>query len=155
MTRTCANVPRLLNKNFRKGGGRMQAERYLEQIKKLDAIISNKRAERKRWESIADSMGGFSVGDRVQASRNLHRGSDAIAEYLDIDTEIKALTAKKKAILDTLQRLPCNEYNVLYKIYVEGKMLKELPSECYKSYEWCKKKKQRGLMLLQNILDEQ
>jgi DNA-directed RNA polymerase specialized sigma24 family protein len=137
-----------------KGGGEMQAERYLEQIKKLDAIILNKRAERKRWESIADSMGGFSVGDRVQASRNLHKGSDAIAEYLDIDTEIKALTARKKAILDTLQRLPCDEYKVLYKIYVEGKMLKELPSEFYKSYEWCKKKKQRGLLLLQNILDE-
>jgi DNA-directed RNA polymerase specialized sigma24 family protein len=132
----------------------MTAEKYLEQLQKLDVIINNKRAERRRWASIADSMGGFSLGDRVQSSRNLHRGADAIAEYLDLDNEIKALVAKKRAIIDTLQRLPCNEYNVLYRIYADGYMLKELPSEFNKSYEWCKKKKSRGLRLLQNILDE-
>lgn len=132
----------------------MTAERYLEQLQKLDVIINNKRAERRRWANIADGMGGFSLGDRVQSSRNLHRGADAIAEYLDLDNEIKALVAKKRAIIDTLQRLPCNEYNVLYRIYADGLMLKELPSEFNKSYEWCKKKKSRGLRLLQNILDE-
>ena len=132
----------------------MTAEKFLEQIKKIDAVIVNKLNEYKRWVDVADGMGGFSVGDRVLSSRNLHKGSDAIAEYIDIEDEIKALKAKKRAMLDLLQRLPLNEYLVLYKIYVEGRMLKELPSEFNRSYDWVKTKKRSGLRLLQNILDE-
>ena len=132
----------------------MQAERYLLQIKKYDAIILNKLNEYRRWVGVADGMGGFSVGDRVQASRNLHKGSDAIAEYIDLENEINELKAKRKAILDTLQRLPLYEYEVLYKIYVEGRMIKELPSTFLRSYDWVKAKKRNGLRLLQNILDD-
>ena len=133
----------------------MTAEKYLQQISKLDAIISNKVNEYKRWVSVADSMGGFSVGDRVQSSRNLQRGADAIAEYIDIEREINALKSRKKAILDTLQRLPCKEYEILYMIYVEGHMLKELPSHFDRSYDWVRKTKRKALEHLQDILDEQ
>lgn len=132
----------------------MQAEKYLEQIKKIDAIISNKLKEYKRWVDVADGMGGFSVGDRVLSSRNLHKGSDAIAEYIDIESEINALKARKKAILDTIQQLPYTEYEILYKIYVEGYMLKELPSQFDRSYDWVRMKKRKALEMLQDILDQ-
>ena len=132
----------------------MQAEKYLEQIKKIDAIISNKLKEYKRWVDVADGMGGFSVGDRVLSSRNLHKGSDAIAEYIDIESEINALKARKKAILDTIQQLPYTEYQILYKIYVEGYMLKELPSQFDRSYDWVRMKKRKALEMLQDILDQ-
>ena len=132
----------------------MTAEKYLEQILKIDAIILNKLKERKRWVDVAESMGGFSVSDRVQASRNLHRGADAIAEYIDIDREINELKKRKNEILGTLQQLPLDEYKVLYKIYVDGLMLKELPSQLDKSYDWVKKKKRVGLKLVQDIIDE-
>ena len=132
----------------------MTAEEYLEQIKTIDAIIINKRKERKRWESIADSLGGFSVSDRVQTSRNLHRGSDAIGEYIDIDREIEELEGKRQGIIDTIQRLPSIEYRVLYMLFVEDYMLKELPSEFNKSYAWVKDKKRKALKHVQNIIDE-
>lgn len=132
----------------------MRAVEYLEQIKKIDVIILNKRKERQRWASIADGLGGFSVSDRVQTSRNLHRGSDAIGEYIDIDREIEELEAKRQGIIDTIQRLPYNEYRVLYMLYVEEHMLKELPSEFNKSYAWVKDKKRKALKHVQNILDE-
>ena len=132
----------------------MTAEKYLEQVKKIDAIILNKLKEYKRWVDVAESMGGFSVSDRVKASRNLHRGADAIAEYIDIDREINELKKRKNEVLGTIQQLPLDEYKVLYKIYVEGCMVKELPSQFDKSYDWVKKKKSNGLRLLQNILDE-
>ena len=83
----------------------------------------------------------------------MHRGADAIGEYCDIDREIKALEGQKNAIIDDLQKLPLHEYKVLYKIYVEGYMLKELPSELNKSYAWVKMKKRRGLDMLQEIID--
>ncbi|MBR2388180.1 MAG: hypothetical protein IKB02_05360 [Clostridia bacterium] len=132
----------------------MTAEKYLEQVKKIDAIILNKLKEYKRWVDAAEGMGGFSVSDRVQTTRNLHRGADAIAEYIDLEREIKELKRQKNEVIGTLQQLPCDEYKVLYKIFIEGCMLKELPSQLDKSYDWVKKKKRVGLKLLQDILDE-
>jgi DNA-directed RNA polymerase specialized sigma24 family protein len=131
----------------------MTAEQYLEQTQKINDIIVDKLKERRRWVDIAEGLGGFNVSDRVQSSRNLHRGADAIGEYCDIDREIKALEGQKNSIMSDLQKLPLFEYRVLYKIYVEGYMLKELPSEFHKSYAWVKMKKRRGLDILQEIID--
>ena len=131
----------------------MTAEQYLEQIQKINDIILDKLKERRRWVDIAEGVGGFNVSDKVQSSRNLHRGAEAIGEYCDIDREIKALEGQKNAIIDDLQKLPLFEYKVLYKIYVEGYMLKELPSELNKSYAWVKMKKRRGLDMIQAIID--
>lgn len=132
----------------------MTAEKYLEQILKIDAIILNKLKEYKRWVGVAEGMGGFSVSDRVQSTRNLHRGADAIGEYIDLEREINELKKRKNEVLGTIQQLPLDEYRVLYKIYVEGLMLKELPSQLDKSYDWVKKKKRVGLKLVQDIIDE-
>lgn len=133
---------------------KMTAEQYLEQIQKINDIIADKLKERRRWVDIAEGVGGFNVSDRVQSTRNLHRGADAIAEYIDIDREIKALEGQKNGIISDLQKLPRHEYKVLYKIYVEGYMLKEIPSELNKSYAWVKMKKRRGLDMIQAIIDE-
>ena len=70
----------------------MTAEEYLKQIKMIDAIIINKKKEYRRWKDIADGYGGgFSVSERVQTTRNLQRGSDAIIEYISIEQEISSL----------------------------------------------------------------
>ena len=130
----------------------MTAEKYLEQISKIDAIIINKLKDHKRWVSIAESVGGFSVGDRVQSSRNMQRGSDAVLRYIDIEREIVALRQKRQDIISTIERLSVNEYKVLYGIYVEGKMLKECTFGM--SYEWAKTAKETGLAHVQEIIDE-
>lgn len=132
----------------------MTAEKYLEQIRKIDAIIINKLKDHKRWVEIAEGLGGFSVGERVQSSRNLHRGADAIGNYIDLESEIKALREKRQGIIDTIEGLPCDEYKVIYKIFVEGYMLKEIPSLFDKSYDWAKKTKRDALRNLQSILDK-
>lgn len=133
----------------------MTAEQYLEQVKQYDVIIVNKMRDYKHWKNIADSLGGFSVGERVQSTKNLHKGADAIDTYLDIDNEIKELKEKRQAIIDTLQMLPYDEYDVLYKLYVEYDYnLKVIMVEKGMSYAWVKWKKQRGLEHLQEILDK-
>lgn len=133
----------------------MTAEEYLNQIKKIDAIIINKKRDYKRWVEIAEGLGGFSVAERVQTTRNLHRGADAIVEYIGIEDEIKELERQRQDIIDTIQRLPYYEYQVIYCIYVDGYMVKELPSKFHKSYDWVKKRKRTALRIIQNILDKE
>jgi hypothetical protein len=130
----------------------LTAEKYLEQIQKIDVVIQNRLIDYKRWVSIAESMGGFSVGDRVQSSRNLQRGADAVSRYIDIERDIEKLRQKRQDIINTIERLPVNEYKVLYGIYVEGKMLKECTFGM--SYEWAKTTKEKALAHVQEILDE-
>ena len=133
----------------------MNAEKYLKQIKKYDYIIANKVKEYQHWVDVADGMGGCSMGDKVQSQRNLHKGSDAIAKYIDIESEIKELRWKRQDILNTLQELDPIEYEVLYKIYLEDKMLKELCYDFNKSYAWVKNEKKKALKHLQEIIDKE
>lgn len=133
----------------------MRAEEYLEEYNKLDIIIKSKEKRAARLRAMAESMGGGSLcADRVQTSRNLHRGSEAIGEYIDIEREIKELEAQKKEILSTLGRLPFAECKILYMLFIDNYILKEIPSEFGKSYAWAKICKKKGLQRLQAILDE-
>ena len=132
----------------------MTAEQCLQQIKRYDYIIANKLKEYRRWVEVADGMGGFSVGDKVQSSRNLHKGADAISNYIDIEREIDELKKKRQELINTLQLLSPIEYDILYKLYIEDYVLKELASEFHKSYTWVKEKKRKALGHLQDILDK-
>lgn len=131
----------------------MRAEEYLQQIKKLEAMIKNKTAEMKRWMAIAQSCGNFSDSERVQTTGNPSKMSDAISTYLDIESEIAQLKAERKAIITTIESLPTLEYDVLHKIYVQEWSLTDIADFYDKSYSWATKIKSRALNLLQAILD--
>lgn len=132
----------------------MQAEQYLDRVKKIDAMIENKLRDRAKWVEVAQSLGGDSDGDRVQSSRNLHRGADAIGNYIDLEREIEALKAERSEIIKTIERLPVEEYDVIYKLYVGEYSMKELVYRYGKSYEWVKGKKKNALNLIQAMLNE-
>ena len=132
----------------------MKAAQYLDRAKKIDSMIKNKMAERKRWIEVADGLGGASVGDRVQTSRNLHRGADAICNYIDLEREIDALKAERQTIIKTIENLPSTEYDLVYKLYIQDYTMKEVAYHFGKSYDWVKFKKKRALRLVQAILDE-
>lgn len=131
----------------------MTAESYLDRIKKIDAMIQNKLRDHERWVEAADGLGGASVGERVQTSRNLHRGSDAIGNYIDIEAEILTLKQERQAIIKTIEQLPSAEYSVIYMLYVHDYTMKEIAFHKKKSYDWVKAKKKNGLALIQSSLD--
>ena len=133
---------------------KLDALEYLGQVKKIDSMIINKYRDYKRWVEIAEGMGDVSASERVQSSRNLQQIPNAIVRYIDIERDIEKLKAERLAILCTLEKLPPTEYEVLYKLYVEDYLLKELPSLFHKSYEWVKKRKRSAICHLQIILDE-
>lgn len=132
----------------------MTAERYLEQIKKIDAIIANKLKEYKRWVEVAEGLGGMSMGDKVKTTRNLQQIPDAIGRYIDIEREIAEYNRQRAAIIANIEKLPRIEYDLLYKLYVEGFSLKEIAYHFDRSYEWVKKTRQKALKRLQSIIDE-
>lgn len=131
----------------------MTAEEYLDRVKKLDAMIRNKMRDHERWLQIADGFGGGSNGDRVQSSRNLHRGSDAIGNYIDIEKDILKLKKEREDIISTIESLPLEEYTVIYAIYVAGQTLKEIAYNERKSYEWVKTHRRRGINIIQQKIN--
>ncbi len=132
----------------------MTAIQYLQQIKRYDYIIANKVKEYRHWVEVADGMGGFSAGERVKSSRNLQKDANAINNYIDVEREIKELKRKRQEMIDVVQKLSPIEYDILYKLYIEGYVMKELASEYHKSYAWVKEKKRKALAHLQEILDK-
>ena len=132
----------------------MTAIEYLKQIKRYDYIIANKVKEYKHWVEVADGMGGFNMGERVKSSRNLHKDADAISNYIDLEREIKELKQERQEIINVVQKLSPIEYDILYKLYVDEYVMKELASEYHKSYAWVKEKKRKALAHLQEIIDK-
>lgn len=131
----------------------MQAENYLDRIKKIDSMIQNKTRDHQHWVEVADGSGGSAIGERVQTSRNLHRGADAIGRYIDIEREIEVLKQERQEIIETIERLPSTEYDVIYKLYVQDYSMKEIAYIKKKSYDWVKRKKRWALEFIQAILD--
>lgn len=133
----------------------MNAERYLERVKKIDALILNKLDDRRHWVEIAEGLGsGFSSGEGVQGSRNLQKSAEAIGKYVDLDKEIEELKRQRAAIIGTLEKLPLEEYTVLYSIYVKDCTLKEIAASMDKSYGWVKKKKREALDRVEKLIRE-
>lgn len=131
----------------------MNAEKYLENIQKIDEKIKNKFVEYAHWEEIARNMGGFSASESVQSSRNLSKMADAVGRYTDIEREIKALEAERREILGMMEKLPPFEFKVLSKLYVQGLYMKEAANACGRSYDWVRMYKKSGLAHIQEILD--
>lgn len=132
----------------------MTAEEYLGLIKKIDAIIVNKLRDHAKWVEVAEGLGGASVGERVQSSRNLQQMPTAIGNYIDIEGEIRALERERQEIIYTLEQLPYTEYETLFLLYVGDQTLKEVAYYFKKSYDWAKAKKRTALQHLQEIIDE-
>ena len=133
----------------------MQAKRYLEQIRKIDFMITDKTKDYYRWIAVAEGLGGFSVGDKVQTSKNLQQIPDAIGRYIDIDREIAALRDKRAAIIKTLEQLPLFEYRLLYKLYVEDCTAKEAAYDLGKSHDCIRHRKMYALRMVQKIIDRE
>lgn len=129
----------------------MRAEEYLDRVKKIDLMLRNKRREYAKWVQAVDGCGDAS-GERVQASRNLHRGSEAIGNYVDVEKEIQRLEREREGIIKTIEELPASEYVVIYSIYVDGMCLNEIAYNERKSYEWVKSHRRKGLDIIQKLI---
>lgn len=136
----------------------MEARVYLLQIEKYNSIIQNKMDELARWKEMAVDISPHISEINVQKSGKSDKVGNSVAKYIDLEAEImetinKAMF-KRKEIIETLELLPVNEYDLLYKLYVQGMTIYEAVSEMDRSYSWGTTMHSRALKNLQKILNE-
>jgi hypothetical protein len=135
-----------------------ESQRYLDRIRMLDLLIINKLAEKARWFEIATSTtANMSGGDRVKSSSDPHRMESAVCDYIEAGREYDEFVSKCKAerdeIIRTIEMLPPTEYDLLHKVYVQYKSLKEVAVLKRKAYSWATTVHGTALKHVQDILD--
>lgn len=135
-----------------------RADQYLKQVQKLDTLVKNKLIEKRQWYEIATGISPNMSGDRVQSSGSQQKMADAMNRYIDIEREIDAaidaLVDAKREVLAVIEQLPATQYDVLHKIYVQGKDLQSVAEDYDQSKSWASTIKGRALQQANKILDE-
>ena len=134
-----------------------KASQYLGQVRKLDLLVKNKMIERQMWRDIAVGISPNMSGDRVQSSNSQQKMADAVNRMVDLEREIDlaidALVDKKREIIAVIEQLDATEYDVLHKIYVQGKDLQTVADDYAQSYSWASTTKGMAVKSVQRILD--
>ena len=133
-----------------------EAQEYLAQVDKLNAMIENKMAEAAQWRGIALGITSHSEGERVQSSGGGQKMSNAIDRVVDLEAEINALIDTlidtKQDIIKTIEQLNATEYDVLHKRYIQGMTFDEVGAAKGKSKSWATTVHGRALQSLNGIL---
>ena len=132
----------------------MNAKQYLQQVKKLDRMIQNKNAELEMWHSIATGTGSKADGERVQSSGSQQKMEDAVVKSVHVEWEISDLIERKSQIINTIEQLPTEEYDLLHRKYIQYVDLVDIAKMRGKSYSWATTVHGLALKHLQVILDE-
>ena len=137
----------------------MRAKDFLQSALKIDKMIENKMYEKTQWISIATSTTANCNGERVQSSGSKQKMADAVEKYMELEEEIDSyidkLVDKKNEIIKIIEQLPAVEYDVLHKIYIQGKTLYDFAEENNKTYSSVTTLHGSALKKVQNILDRE
>lgn len=135
-----------------------EAQRYLEQVEMLDAIIKNKLIEQRQWKDIALGITANMDGERVQSSGSQSKMADAIDKCVDMEAEIDSLVDRlidtKREVIQTIEQVDSPiEYNVLHMRYIQFVDLQGIADHYDKEYSWATTTHGRALGKVQKILD--
>lgn len=131
----------------------MTAEAYLAKIIENRDKIRCKEQDYLYWMELAKATTS-QIGERVQSSGDGSGQSDKILEAVMVKEEIERLKQEIAEVMLTIGELPTMYYEVLHKVYVQGKELKEIAAEKEKSYSWAKATHSTAKRMIQDILDE-
>ena len=112
-----------------------EVKRKFEAILNLDMLIDAKLAEKRELKRRLTDIKSPSFGDRVQCTKDPDKMTDVISKIMNLEKEIDAdidrLVDNKQECRALIETLDNNLHKaVLYKIYFEGKSLKEVGYDC-------------------------
>lgn len=111
----------------------MRAETYLRQIEESECRIENKIAEIQRLEALADDISPHLSEVKVSSTPDPHRAQEVWIRLIDardeLMDEVNELLDLKREITQTLEKLPAENYDVLFNIYVLKKPVQRVADE--------------------------
>jgi DNA-directed RNA polymerase specialized sigma subunit len=145
----------------------MQAIEYLNQVKRLDSLIGNKREEERELWTLATSMTQNSDG-MPHGTSNPDKMTNIIQKIITARERTNAAIDRyvdaKQDVINHIEMLPRKQYDVLYWLYVKKKEKLKPGEKLY--YTWSevadnlgcseeniRKTRRRAIKNLQKILD--
>ena len=109
----------------------MTTKEYLNQIERLDKMITNKLSEIYQLKIMACSITVSGDSERVQTSGNHDKLGSTIAKIVDLEREtdelVDSLVDKRKEILRQIDNMKnIDHYDVLHKHYVERRTFQDI-----------------------------
>ena len=135
-----------------------KAQKYLEKVEKLDAIITNKLIEQRQWKEIALGITANMGGEKVQSSGSQSKMADALNKCIDMEAEIDRavdkLIDKKREVIATIEALESpSEYRLLHARYIQHIELKEIAEMWGKEYTTITTMHGRAIANVQRIME--
>lgn len=137
----------------------MNAERYLNQVRKLNQLIDAKIAERDRLNEIATDispspMDGMPHSNTGMVSRKME---NAIINLIMMEQELDKLIDKyvdyKQEVVKLLETLPEKEYGVLHRYYIRYMTLEQIAEDMGYCRQQIWRLKKKGLQNLENVIE--
>ena len=137
----------------------MNAESWLEQVKKLDELIDAKIAERdqilaRATDITAKPMDGMPFSDTGTVSRKVEDGAvKLVALAEELDRLIDQYVDYKQKVDDVLETLPDREYGVLHRYYIRYMTLEQIAEAMDYSTTHIWRIKENGLKILEDVIE--
>jgi anaerobic ribonucleoside-triphosphate reductase len=138
-----------------------EAQLYLEQVEKIDAIVEGKLIEQRQWKELALNITANMEGERVQSSSaTTSKMEDAVIQCLmveeQISEEVKRLIARKQDVVRTIESLyNPTEYRILHMRYIRYIPFDEIAVQMDKDYSWVTTTHGRAVRHVQDILSKE
>ena len=101
--------------------------------------------------------GSLSSNEKVKATKQIDVMQCAIVDYVqkeeELQAEISRYWEKRAEVIQCIEKMKNVEYDLLHKVYVQGKTLDEVAYINDKSYSWATTVHGRAIKNLQAILD--
>lgn len=137
----------------------MNAQEWLEQVRKLDQLINAKLAERDRLKEMATDisprpMDGMPFDNTGVVSRKME---NAVVRLIDLANELNKLvdeyTECKQKVVKALEQLPEAEYGVLHRHYIRYMTWDQVAEDMGYCTVQIWRIRKKGLKNLQNVIE--
>lgn len=133
----------------------MEAQAWLEQVKRLDEQIDAKIAERERIRALMVNTVGKLDG-MPHAPGISDKVGNLTVKLVSLEEELNAMVDeyvdRKKEVLQTLERLPEREYGVLHRYYIRRMTWEQVADDIGYCTTQVWRIKKEALRLLENML---
>lgn len=131
----------------------MTAVHYLENYRKLETMVANKRKEKLRKLEQATDITSKLTDIKVNSSGSKQKVADAVIDCVAIDKRIAELEAQMQEIIDTIEKLPELQYDILHKRYIQYWTTEEIAESRSYSKSWVEKIHRKALNAVESLLN--